>query len=177
VPSDTGLSLKRKERSVRLPDLSPVTQAALLSTVAILAGAVLVRLTEFLRRQRTPAPPRYPGNWTEDQVRVFERLRMTVGIAVILIWGVLRVAAPSLPQGWPFGLIEILLTIALLLLANAWVSLLFPSKWGYIVDKAGFATMIGVLAGWWITLLGAVLATIAIAVRPVAIPLPIGIFA
>lgn len=177
MPSDTGLSLKRKERSVRLPDLSPVTQAALLSTVAILAGAVLVRLTEFLRRQRTPAPPRYPGNWTEDQVRVFERLRMTVGIAVILIWGVLRVAAPSLPQGWPFGLIEILLTIALLLLANAWVSLLFPSKWGYIVDKAGFATMIGVLAGWWITLLGAVLATIAIAVRPVAIPLPIGIFA
>ena len=139
---------------MRLPDLSPVTQAALLSTVAILAGAVLVRLTEFLRRQRTPAPPRYPGNWTENQVRVFERLRMTVGIAVILIWGVLRVAAPSLPQGWPFGLVETLLTIALLLLANAWVSLLFPSKWGYIVDKAGFATMIGVLAGWWITLLG-----------------------
>jgi hypothetical protein len=162
---------------VHLPDLSPVTQAALLSTVAILAGAVLVRVTVFLRRQHTSAPPRYPGNWTDNQIRVFERLRVTVGIAVILIWAVLQVAAPSMPQGWPFGLVETLLTVALLLLANAWVSLLFPSKWRYIVDKAGFATTIGVLAGWWITLLGAVLVTIALAVRPVAFPLSIGIFA
>jgi hypothetical protein len=75
------------------------------------------------------------------------------------------------------GLVETLLTVALLLLANAWVSLLSPSKWGYIVDKAGFARTMGFLAWWWVTLLGAVLVTIALAVRPVAFPLPLGIFA
>jgi hypothetical protein len=162
---------------VRLPDLSPAMQAALLSTVAILAGTILVRVTAFLRRQHAPAPLRYPGNWTDNQIRVFERLRVTVGIALISIWGVLRVAAPSTPQGWPFGIVETLLTVALLLLANAWVSLLSPSKWGYIVDKAGFARTMGFLAWWWVTLLGAVLVTIALAMRPVAFPMPLGIFA
>jgi hypothetical protein len=35
----------------------------------------------------------------------------------------------------------------------------------------------GFLAWWWVTLLGAVLVTIALAVRPVAFPMPLGIFA
>jgi hypothetical protein len=88
-------------------------------------------------------------------------------------------AAPRMPESWPFGLQETLLTVGLLLLSNAWLLLLIPSNWeNTILDKVGFATTIGVLACWWTTLLGAVLLTIALAaMRPAAFTLPLGVYA
>jgi hypothetical protein len=90
----------------------------------------------------------------------------------------LRMAAPRMPESWPFGLAETILTVGLLLLVNAWVLLLVPSNWEYTVRKLGFATAMGVLALWWIATLGALLWTIELAAtRPSAITLPLGIYA
>ena len=68
---------------------------------------------------------------------MFELFRTAIGIALILIWGILRIAAPRMPESWPFGLAETILTVGLLLLVNAWVLLLVPSNWEYTVRKAG----------------------------------------
>jgi hypothetical protein len=83
-----------------------------------------------------------------------------------------------MPENWPFGLAETTLTVGLLLLVNAWVLLLVPSNWESTVRKAGFATTMGVLALWWITVLGALLWTIELAAtRPTAFTLPTGFYA
>ena len=164
---------------MRHPDLDPTTQAVLLSAVAILAGVILIRVTVLFRRQYSRVPHRYPDSWTNDQAKVFERFRMAIGAALILTWATLQMAAPRMPESWPFGLQETILTVGLLLLSNAWLLLLIPSNWeNTILDKVGFATTIGVLAWWWTTLLGAVLLTIALAaMRPAAFTLPLGVYA
>jgi hypothetical protein len=102
---------------------------------------------------------------------------MAVGIGMILTWGTLRLAAPRMPESWPFGLVETILMVALLLLTNAWVSLLFPSNWEHVIAKAGFGTTMGVLAWWWTTFLGALILTIALAAKsPGALTVPLGIY-
>jgi hypothetical protein len=178
VETEVVSSRENKERTLRHPDLDPVTQAVLLGTFAVLAGVVLIRVTVFFRRQYAGMPYRYPDSWTNDQVRVFELFRTVIGLALISTWGILRMAAPRMPESWPFGLVETILTVGLLLLINAWVLLLVPSNWEYTVRKAGFATTMGVLALWWFTVLVALLWIIELAAtRPSAIMLPVGIYA
>jgi hypothetical protein len=163
---------------LRYPDIGPVTQAVLLGTVAILAGAILFRIVVFFRRQYAGVPHRYPGSWTNHQVKVFELFRTAIGIALILTWCILRVAAPRMPESWPFGFAETTLTAGLLLLLYSWVLLLVPSNWEHIVRKAGFAATMGVLAIWWVTTLVALLWTVElIATKPPVFALPIGIYA
>jgi hypothetical protein len=160
------------------PDLGPVTQTVLLGSVGILAAAILFRVITFFRRQYAGAPLRCPGSWTHGQFRVFELLRTAIGIALVLTWGILRMAAPLMPESWPFGFAETTLTIGLLLLINAWLLLFVPSNWEYAFRKTGFTTTMGVLALWWIAVLVALLWTIELAAtRPSAITFPIGVYA
>ena len=162
---------------MRHPDLAPLTQAVLLTCMVILTGLVLFRVTVFFRRQFAGIPHRYPVSWTTDQANRFERFRMFIGVALVLTWAALQFAAPSMPVSWPFGLEETLEKIGLLLLTNAWLLLLIPTDWERtILGKLRFATTFGVLALWWIALLGAVLVTIVLATsRPVQLNLPMGL--
>lgn len=164
---------------MRHPDLDLVTQAVLLSAVAILASAILIRIAVFFRGQYARIPHRYPVSWTNDQVKVFERFRVVIGVAVMLTWATLQMLGPRMPESWPFGFEQATVTVGVLLLANAWLLLLPPRNWEHsILDKASFAVTIGVLAWWWTTFLGALLVTIALlTMRPVALPLAIGVYA
>ncbi len=103
---------------------------------------------------------------------------MVIGVAIILTGATLQMAGPRMPESWPFGYEQAILTIGLLLLANAWLLLLLPRNWEHtILDKVSFAATIGVLTWWWTTFLGALLVTIAVTMRPVALPLAIGVYA
>ena len=164
---------------MRHPDLDFFTQAALLSAIAFVAGAILIRAVTFFRRQYARVPHRYPGSWTGDQVALFERFRMMIGVAIVITWATLQIAAPRMPDAWPFGLEQTIITVGLLLLGYAWLLLLIPSNWEHtLLDKIGFSTTMSVLVLWWGTFLGALLVTIALVVmRPVAFSLPLGIYA
>jgi hypothetical protein len=163
---------------LRHPDLDPTTQAILLSAVAILAGMALIRIALFFRRQFARVPHRYPCNWTSNQTGIFEQVRMSIGVALGVTWASLELAAPWMPQSWPFGLAEMVLTVGLLLLSNAWLLLLIPSNWEHsIASKVSFGTTMGILVWWWTALLGGLLVAIALAAWPVHLTLPMGTYA
>ena len=61
-----------------------------------------------------------------------------------------------MPQSAPFGLTEVVLTIVLLLLTNAWVLLVIPLDWQHtFVGKMNFDRAICFILVWWTILLGA----------------------
>ena len=156
-----------------------MTQAVLLSSVAILTAIVLLRVVVLFRRQHARVPHRYPGSWTNDQIKTFEQFRLSMGVSLAITWVILQMAAPRMPESWPFGLEETLLTIGLLLLTHAWLLLLIPSNWEHsIFSKLRFAYSFAILALWWITLLSAILVTIGLAtMRHVQFLFPQGPFA
>jgi hypothetical protein len=168
---------KRKDRSLH-PNLDPVTQAALIGSIVMLTGVVLIRAVAFLRGEYAGLPHRYPCGWTNDQTRVFERFRLWTGVVLAITWVVLELAAPRMPQSWPFGLEEIILTAGLLLLTNAWILLLMPSNWQTIAQRLSFSTAMGLLACWWLIFLGGMLISIMLASSsPAGLTIPLGTYA
>jgi hypothetical protein len=102
---------------------------------------------------------------------------MSIGVALGVTWAILELAAPWMPQSWPFGVAEMILTVGLLLLSNAWLVLLIPSNWeNSIASKMSFGTTMGILVWWWTTLLGGLIVVIVIAARPVHFTFPMGTY-
>jgi hypothetical protein len=140
----------------RLPDLSSNSQAALVCVTAIALGLALTRGMIALYRHQLAVPHRYPASWTRFQIRFLEHVRLSIGIALIAAWVCLLVSSPAMPQSAPFGLTEVVLTIALLLLTNAWVLLVIPLDWQHtFVGKMDFDRAVCVILMWWTVLLGA----------------------
>jgi hypothetical protein len=162
---------------LRHPDLDPLTQGILLSVAAMLAGVVVLRGTALFRKQHTLVSG-YPEEWTSAQTKVFQQVRTSIGVALGITWMILEVAAPRMPQSWPFGFAEVVLTIGLLLLTNAWLLLLMPSKWeNSAVGKVSFGATMGILVWWWTTFLGALILAIMMAVAPAPVNFPLGSYA
>ena len=163
---------------MRHPNLDPRLVALLLTCIVILVGSVLIRGVLIFRRQRAGVPHRYPGGWTNDQIKVFERLRLWIGIALAVTWAALWTAAPQMPQGWPFGLQEILFTIGLLVFTDAWLSLLVPANWERsLLSKLGFVSTFAILALAWMAMLTGFLVTIHfVAAKQLHLLIPIGVF-
>lgn len=165
---------------MRLPDLPPITQVGLHIGIAILVAIFLIRVATFFRRQYAHTPHRYPSSWSTEQATTFERIRALIGIALALTWTVFELAAPQMPQSWPFGQLEMSLTIGLLAMTNAWFVLIIPSDWEHtIASRVSFWTSMGILVGWWLATLGALLVTIIWVARPVQFhfQFPMGTFA
>jgi hypothetical protein len=165
---------------MRLPDLPPTTQVGLRIAIAILATIFLIRVVTFFRRQYAHTPHRYPSSWSTEQATTFERIRVLIGIALALTWAIFKLAAPQMPQSWPFGLAEMSFTIGLLAMTNAWCLLIIPSDWEHTVaSRVSFGTSMSILVGWWIATLGALLAMIIWVARPVQFhfQFPMGPFA
>jgi hypothetical protein len=165
---------------MRLRDLPPITQVGLRIAIAILATIFLIRVITFFCRQYAHTPHRYPSSWSTEQGTMFERIRMWIGIALALTWTVFEFAAPQMPQSWPFGQLEMSLTIGLLAMTNAWFVLIIPSDWEHTVaSRVSFGTGMSILVGWWIATLGALLITIIWVARPVQFhfQFPMGTFA
>ena len=140
----------------RLPDLSSSAQAALVCAIALALGLALIRGMIALHRHQVAVPHRYPASWTSSQIRFLEHVRLSIGIALIGAWVCLLVSSPAMPQSAPFGLTEMALTVALLLLTNAWVLLVIPLDWQHtFVGRMKFDRAVCVILLWWTILLGA----------------------
>ena len=140
----------------RLPDLSSSSQAALVCVVAIALGLVLTRGMVALYRHQVGVPHQYPASWTSSQIRFFEHVRLSIGIALIAAWVGLLVSSPAMPHSSPFGLAEVVLTIVLLLLTNAWVLLVIRLDWQHtFVGKMNFDRAVCFILLWWTILLSA----------------------
>jgi hypothetical protein len=146
---------------LRHPDLSPLMQIVLLGSVLVLTAIVLGRLVLFFCNQYARLPYRYPVAWTDEQIRLFGRLRLAIGGCLAITWFTLLHTAPRLPVSWPFGLEESLLTIALLLLTSGWLVLLIRLNWrNSLLSKCNFRTGFVILVLWWIAVFATIFATI-----------------
>jgi hypothetical protein len=146
----------------RLPDLSYFAQAALAGALLVAISLALARAAVALYRRLIVVPHRYPGAWTNGDIRFFERVRISIGMALALTWVTFLVAGPAMPRSWPFGAIEALLTLVLLLLTNAWILLVIPREWGNtFVGKMRFGRAAVTILLWWTVMLGAALFAIA----------------
>ena len=140
----------------RLPDLSSSSQAVLVCAIAIALALALTRGMIALYRHQVAVPHRYPASWTPNQVRLLEHVRLSIGIALIAAWVCLLVSSPAMPRSEPFGLTQVVLTIALLLLTNAWVLLVMPLDWQHtFVGRMNFDRAVCFILLWWTVLLGA----------------------
>ena len=84
------------------------------------------------------------------QCRTLEYFRLFVGLALITLWGSFVYLAPLMPTNWPFGYVETIILILLLLISNAWVLLLVPRNWQKfgVISRSFWITMT-FLAVWW----------------------------
>src|SRR5260370_30987263 len=109
---------------MRYPDLSPSTQFLLIGMLALAMAALLARAAVFIRREIAGMRPLYPQAWSAAQCRALECFRLLVGLALIVLWGTFLFIAPAMPTSSPFGFMEMMSLIVLLLISNAWVLLL-----------------------------------------------------
>jgi hypothetical protein len=140
-------------------------QAVLLSAVVILTAIMLFRIVMFFRNQYAGVSYCYPSSWTNEQIKMFGRLRLSIGACLAVTWLTLLIAAPQLPVSWPFGFEQALLTTGLLLLTNGWLLLLVRLNWeNSLLGKSHFRIGFAVVVLWWIAGLLAILATIGWAI-------------
>ena len=144
-----------------LPDLSPNTEMALYFATFLALALVVVRGSLAYHRHRIAVKHRYPAEWSDSHIRPFEHLRISIGFALALTWGVLLAAAPQMPSSAPFGARPALLLIFLLLLTSAWVRLMIPSEWKHTFGMMKSKHVVGCLFVVWTILLGGQLFAIA----------------
>ncbi len=131
-------------------DLSPSTQFLLAGLLAVTGAALLTRAIVFFRQEYTGIRPIYPSAWSVAQCLTLEYFRLLVGLALITLWGSFLYLAPSMPTNSPFGYVETIILILLLLISHAWVLLLALRNW----EKFGaiprsFWITIAFLVVWW----------------------------
>lgn len=77
---------------------------------------------------------------------------MTIGLVLGLLWVAFLFAVPRMPTNSPFGFLEAVFLLMLLLLTNAWILLLLPRNWETLgIPMRRFSIA---LAPWWILALG-----------------------
>jgi hypothetical protein len=140
---------------MRYADLSLSTQVILVILLVAAAAAVLTRGLIFFRREYSGIRPLYPDNWTAAQRRTLETFRLLVGLALISLWGFFLFLAPSLPTNAPFGYLEGLLLILLLLISQAWILFLTPrNRPSRAAFSSSFWVTMTVVAVWWLSAFG-----------------------
>jgi hypothetical protein len=104
----------------------------------------------LLLSRKSGVRPIYPSAWSAAQCRALESFRLLVGLALIPLWGSFLFISPSLPTNWPFGYLDMIFIIVLLMISNAWVLLLIPRNWGrFGAVSRSFWITITFLAVWW----------------------------
>jgi len=121
--------------------------------MVVLAGtwaALLVRVGSFFRRERAGLRLVYPSIWTTTQCRALEGFRLLIGLALVALWGSLFFVIPSLPTNWPFGYLEAILLITLLLMSYAWLLFLVPRNWKVLggIAQSFWLTMTVLVVCW-----------------------------
>jgi hypothetical protein len=165
---------------MRYADLGPSTQVLLISLLAVAWAAFLTRTGIFIRRKYARTQPFLPQVWGGAQRRALECFRLLAGFALLALWGSFLFLAPSMATNWPFGYLEVLSLIALLLLNDAWLLLITPRDWRWLgTFSRSFSVTIVFLFLWWasmITATGWLLAKASAAPPRISVP-PVGVFA
>jgi hypothetical protein len=158
---------RQRGKSLRHPDLTPLMQALLLGSAALLMAIALLRFGLFFRNRYAGLVYRYPTTWTAEHAKMFGQLRLTIGGCLVMTWLTLLLSEPRLPISWPFGFEEALLTIGLLLLTNGWLALLVRLNWEHsLLSKCRFRIAFAIVALSWIAAFAAILATIGWVTTP-----------
>jgi hypothetical protein len=138
---------------MQYPNLSQASQTLLLVVLTAAWAVLLIRVGSFFRRERAGLRPVYPSIWTTTQCRALEGFRLLIGVALTASWGSFFFIIPSLPTNWPFGYLEAVLLITLLLMSYAWLLLLVPRNWKVLGGIAqSFWLTMAVLVVWWVFL-------------------------
>jgi hypothetical protein len=141
---------------MRYADLSPSTQVLLVGLLAAALAVILTRVAALLRGERAGIRPHYPSAWSAAQCQTLEYFRLVVGLGLIGLWGAFLIVAPSMPKNSPFGLLETISLIMLLLISNAWILLLVPRNWQKLgaFPQSFWLTMIFLMV-WWASVFAA----------------------
>jgi hypothetical protein len=163
---------------MRYADLSPSTQLFLMGALVAVLASLLTRAVVFFRREKEGLRPLYPTVWSAAQCRTLECFRLLVGLALIPLWGAFLFVAPSMPSSWPFGYLEMISLISLLLISNAWVMLLVPRNWKMLgAFSRSFSLTISFLVVWWVSTFAAAGWMLARAsASPPPKVMPVGVF-
>jgi len=131
-------------------DLSSTTQFLMVGLLAVAGSCLLTRAIFVARRDYARSPSSYPDAWSAAQCRSVEYFRLFVGVALIPLWGSFLYLAPSMPTNWPFGYVEMIILILLLLISNVWVPLLVPDNWKKFgaISRSFWITMTFLIV-WW----------------------------
>lgn len=137
---------------MRYADLSPSTQVLLVGLLAAALALIVTRVAVLLCRKKAGIRPHYPSAWSAAQCQTLEYFRLVVGLGLIALWGGFLILAPSMPKNWPFGLLEVISLIMLLLISNAWILLLVPRNWQKLgaFPQSFWLTMIFLMV-WWVS--------------------------
>jgi len=135
-------------------DLSLSTQFLLVGLLAVALAAFLTRAMVFFHREKAGVRPIFPSAWSVAQCRTLESFRLLVGFALISLWGSFLFIAPSVPTNWPFGYLDVIFIIWLLLISNAWVLLLVPRNWEKFgaISRSFWITITFLVVWWGVTL-------------------------
>lgn len=136
-------------------DLNFPTQVLLIGLLIVLIGSMFLRVSAVLWRTRTHIPQIYPQSWTAAQCQLMNRFRLVVGMTLCALWLAHLIAAPRMPTNWPFGFLEVVSIVVLLLLTNAWLILLLPRDWNLLgaLTKRFLLTLM-TLGIWWTLMFG-----------------------
>jgi hypothetical protein len=126
-----------------------LTQLILIGLLAVVWAAFVTRVVIFFRREYAGVRLVYPSAWTALQCRALEYFRRVVGLALIPLWVIYLLIAPSVPAGW-LEYVEVISLISMLVISYAWVILLTPSDWRKLdAFPQSFWLTIAFLMIWW----------------------------
>jgi hypothetical protein len=148
-------------------DLEISTQILLVGLLVVLTGSMLVRVGVIFWRKVIQVPRLYPRSWTASQCNLMDGFCVVVGMILSAMWLALPIAAPQMPTNLPFGFLEAVSMVVLLLLTNAWLILLLPRDWSVMgAWTKRFAATLMILVTWWTLMFGGTAWLLANAASP-----------
>jgi len=135
-------------------DLNATTQVIIVGLLAFVGIAIAMRTANFLRREWAGEGTPYPSAWSSEQCRALEYFRRFVGIALLALWGTFLYIAPLMPTNFPFGYLETVSLLALLLLSYCWIAFLTPLNARRLrAYSPSFKLTFVFLTIWWVSML------------------------
>lgn len=145
----------------------------LISLVAVVWGALLLRAVVFFRQERAGIGPLYPDSWNVAQRQILERVRLLIGLALMPLWALYSFIISSMQTNWRFDYIGAMLLISMLSVSYAWALLLSPRNLKKLdAVPRSFLLVIAFLVFWW----GTAFSAIGLMFAAAAAPPPLRIF-
>ena len=148
-------------------NLDFMTESVLGGLILVLLAATFIRAGAVAYRALMRIPRVYPASWTARQCHIMEQFRLSVGVTLAVFWTAQLFAVPLMPTNWPFGFLEAMSLVVLLLLTNAWIILVVPHDWQRLWGPLSrFAVTVALLGAWWAVMFAGTALMLAASTRP-----------